>query len=373
MRRLDRYLARAFTGPFLVALATLLGLFIVSEILTHLQRFIQYGSGFWSTTGKILIIYLYRTPHFLSLVAPMTMALGAAFGLSELSKHNELMAMRASGVSALRALAPIFVTAAVFSALLWANREYVEPVTENKAMPMFVRAVDPKGHYDERLGVVNEDVSVMEQLPEPGQKPGKRGSLWRLEGARPAFHGGYGFVRQTLKNLWIALDLPGARRALIFAKRATYKRGGWVLENVKVGKDLEFKRAFWRTKLAPSDLIYERVKLSSRPWSELQRYVRDFPGRPEYRVILYRRLTYPLTGIILMMLSLPLTLRAETVLSKRLLSIGAAVAICLAYYGVEFLAHHLGDNGQLPPAVAVFAPVVLGAAVGCYLMDSLRT
>ena len=136
MRRLDRYLVHMFTVPFLVATAAMLGILIVAEILANLGSFIQYGAGFWPTVGKMAAIYALRLPEFLLLVTPMTMVVGAAFGLSELSKNNELTAMKASGVSMSRALAPMFAAAAFFCAALWANQEFVVPMTESVAMPM---------------------------------------------------------------------------------------------------------------------------------------------------------------------------------------------------------------------------------------------
>ena len=375
MRRLDRYLVHMFTVPFLVATAAMLGILVVAEILANLGSFIQYSTGFWNTVGKMATIYSLRLPQFLLLVAPMTMVVGAAFGLSELNKNNELTAMKASGISVSRALAPMFAAAAFFCVVLWADQEYVVPLTENVAMPMYWREVSSEDRFKDAFAVVREDRSAIEGVPGEGTEGPEGGPAepLRLVGSDPCYHAGYSFVRRRMRNLLIVMNLADGQRALINARSAVPAKGGWALEGVTIGRDLKLKKAFWRTRLSVRDLSYHRVKVSVRPWGELKRICREFPGVPRYKVVLYQRLTYPLTGLILMMLALPLTLKSESVLSRRLLSIGAAVAICLAYFGIEFLAHHLGNKGRLPPAVAAFAPVALGAAGGLLMMDTVRT
>lgn len=366
MRRLDRYLARAFLLPFTVSLATLVGLFIVGEILTHLQDFLQHGTGLRSTAATVLAIYALRTPYLIAFVAPMCMVIGAAFGLCDLNRNNELLAMKATGVSMQRALTPIMVMAAVFAALLAANREYVIPRTEARAARMLYEARGQTDRFARCVGVVTEQRTEIAETAADG--PG-----WRLVGSDPAFRAQYSFVRREMRNLLIALTLPEDRSALLRAESAESVPEGWLLRGIHLDDEVVIEEALWRTSLRPEHLAFHRVEVGVRPLSEIVRLIQSYPTQPRYQVILYTRLAYPLTGIILMMLSIPLLLSSSRLLSHRMLGIGASVVVCLAFYGVQFLAQDLGDNNMLAPPVAGLAPVALGLAVGCFLFDSIRT
>lgn len=366
MRRLDRYLVRAFLFPFLVSLVALVGLFIIAEILTQIEDFIRYGAGARETAVKILTIYALRAPYLVSFVAPMCMVIGAAFGLCELNRNNELLAMKACGVSLLRAIMPIMAVAAAIAILLAANREYVIPHTENRATRMLYEAVGQTDRFSGCVGVVAEDrTEIVEISSDEGG--------WRLVGANPAYHAKYSFVRKEMRDVLIAVSLPGDRTALVRADSAESARDGWLLRDVRLDEETVISQALWRTSLRPQSLAYHRVEVGVRPLNEIVRLVRAYPSQPRYRVILYSRLTYPLTGIILMMLSLPLLLGDYRLLNHRLLGIGASVVVCLLFYGVQLLARDLGDSNMLAPAVAGLAPVALGLAAGGVLLDSVRT
>jgi len=366
-------MARVFLAPFGVALAALVGLFVVSEILTHLPEFIRHGNGFLSTLGRIGVIYANHAPYYVGFVAPMAMVIGAAFGLSDLSKHNELVAMKASGVSLMRALSPIFVTAALLSLLLVLNREYVVPGAESTAMRLFHEAIGQTDYAPQCQGVVREPTSQIVDLTGLDPNSGAPWKPWTLTGADPVYHAGYNFVKGQLTNLMVGLLLPDNRAAMVVAERAWHTRDGWALENAEIVGVRRMPKALWRTVLQPEHLKHHRTDASVWPLRDLARYVRLFPEKTGLRQRLYAGMASPLTGLILLALTVPLTLGHERLLRSRLLGIGASVVVCLLFYAVVFLAQHLGDHGQLPPALAALTPVALGAAAGLYLLDTMQT
>jgi len=373
VRVLDRYMARVFLAPFGVAMAALVGLFVVSEILTHLPEFIRHGNGFLSTLANVGVIYANHVPYYAGFVAPMAMVIGAAFGLSDLSKHSELVAMKASGVSVMRALTPIFVASAVISMLLALNREYVVPGAEATAMRQFHEAIGQTDHAPQCQGVVREASSQIVDLTGIDPSSDEPWIPWTLTGADPVYHAGYNFVKGQLTNLMVGLMLPDNRAAMVLAERAWHTRDGWALENAEVVGVRRMASALWRTALKPEHLKHHRIDASVWPLRDLARYVKLFPEKAGLRQRLYSGMAAPLTGLILLALTVPLTLGNERLLRSRLLGIGASVVVCLMFYAVTFLAQHLGDHGQLPPSLAALAPVALGVAAGLYLLDTMQT
>ena len=375
MRRLDGYLIRMFLAPFGVATFALIGLLLIADVLSNVNQFIQNSTGFWDTSRLIAAIYTLKVPSFLTTIAPMTMLVGAAFGMSQLSKNNELTAMKACGVSLLRAMAPVFAAAAVLSVLAGLVREYVVPPAEQLAIPLFYTAKGDEDRFADVLGVVPEQNSVLTEVPASSGGQG----VWRLEADEPAFHARYSFIQRRMRNLTIVFSPADGRIIRVEAAEAVYVPpredlpGMWRLDKVRVDQGEEMDHAVWLTRLLPRDLAMHRLPLQVQPIHVVMRFVQSHPALPQYRVMLYSRLTYPLTGVILLMLGLPLVLGNERLLNSRLLGMGAAVLICLGYFGVQFLSYHLGDNDQLPPAVAVLAPVVCGIGAGGYLLDTIRT
>lgn len=369
MRRLDRYLIRSFLLPFLAATAALTGLLLVAEILANLQDFVQHSEGVLPTLATIGAIFLYRAPFLVAFLAPLAMVVGAAFGLCDLHAHNELLAMKACGVGIGRALMPILAAAAAVSVLMVANREHVVPVSETVATRLIQDARGRADRFGGCVGIVEEERSALTEMDGDALAEGG----WGLVGSNPAFRTEYSFVRREMRNLAIAIDLPGDRHTLVYAESALPARSGWVLHHVKPDEERVIERAFWRTSLRPQDLAYHRVEIHARPLREVVRLVRSYPAQPRYRVLLYGRLAYPLEGVLLLLLALPLLLGDSRLLRHRLLGVGAATAMCVLFYGVQFLAHHLGGIGLLPPSAAALAPVALGLAGGVFLLDSVRT
>ncbi len=125
--KLDRYLARSFIEPFLVAAMVITGLYIVADAFDHLHEYLRQASSIVEALSRIGQIYALRIPYFLAPVVPVATLIGAAFGLSQLTAQNEINAMRASGLSYWRILSPIYAMAALAALLAMGNRELDRP------------------------------------------------------------------------------------------------------------------------------------------------------------------------------------------------------------------------------------------------------
>jgi lipopolysaccharide export LptBFGC system permease protein LptF len=235
---------------------------------------------------------------------------------------------------------------------------------------MFYKAVGYQEHFTDILGVSPEPRSTVTEA----RQAGAQGEPWQVAGADPLYRAKFNFVQNQLRNLDIVLTPGQGDIVHVDAAEARFRgRGEWLLNGVVVDGQRRFSQAVWRTSVRPKDLSLGQVTLSMRPLNEIIRFVRAHPHTPQYRLDLYSRLAYPLTGIILLMLGLPLVLGSERLLRSHLLGTGAAVIVGLLFFGVQFVAYHLGDTGQLPPSAAVLTPVVLGFAAGGFLMDTMRS
>ncbi|MCX7887232.1 MAG: LptF/LptG family permease, partial [Verrucomicrobiae bacterium] len=132
IRILDRYLLREFLWPLLWSFDAFLLLFIVHDLLENLGDFLKHRAG----AGMILRYYLIVLPEPLVLILPLTVLLGVLFCLSMLGRHNELIAMRASGLSVERLALPFFVAGTLASGVSFALGDRFVPRSRERAVAL---------------------------------------------------------------------------------------------------------------------------------------------------------------------------------------------------------------------------------------------
>lgn len=103
MSVLDRYILRELVKVFLLAVFVLLSVLLL-EKLRFLSDLLLTKHASFAAIGRLL---LYLTPAFMVLAAPLGVLLSTLMVFSRLSAENEITAMRASGISLYRLLAPV--------------------------------------------------------------------------------------------------------------------------------------------------------------------------------------------------------------------------------------------------------------------------
>jgi lipopolysaccharide export LptBFGC system permease protein LptF len=141
MRKLDRYVALAFLGPFVLSVVAFSGLFVVIDLFVNIDEF-DAGDSPWDTIWNTARFYLLRLPSFLADVMPMLSVLPAVVCMVRLERTNELVAMRAAGVSARRASLPVLACSAVVVILAALNQERVVPAAHQPLAEAERRARD---------------------------------------------------------------------------------------------------------------------------------------------------------------------------------------------------------------------------------------
>ena len=92
---LDRYIFQELLSPFLTSLAALCFIVFTKEMLRLVDLLVSKGVGFLSV-GKVII---YLMPSFLVLTLPIACLIASISAFSRLSFDNELIVMRAAGLS----------------------------------------------------------------------------------------------------------------------------------------------------------------------------------------------------------------------------------------------------------------------------------
>ena len=136
--------------------------------------------------------------------------------------------------------------------------------------------------------------------------------------------------------------------------------------DVTTFKELEETPAYFKKEIK----LY--TEMSS---SELNRYIADMQGSgfdvTRLRVQLQEKFAYPLITLVMAVLAIPFSLRA----AKRgaLAGVAVALGIAIVYFMVSRLFEAMGNLNQLPPALAAWAPDMLFALSGGYLILKVPT
>ncbi len=150
-----RYLLRAHIGPFVFSLCTLMFLFLLQFVMKFIDQLIGKGLSAW----VIIELIALSLAWMVVLAVPMAVLVATLMAFGELSSKNEITAMKASGMSIYRMIAPIGVAATIVAvALVWFNN-YVLPEANHKAKTLMIDIRKTKPTLNLVPGLFSQDIS----------------------------------------------------------------------------------------------------------------------------------------------------------------------------------------------------------------------
>ena len=155
MRRLDRYVMGEFVRMLILSLISLTAIFVLVHLMDHIDLYLDEGAP-WAAIGKY---YLYQTPYNLLLTMPMAMLVATILALGELGRHGELTAMKASGISLYRVVAPILAFALLLSLGVLALGETLVPRLNERVNEVYEEEIrgEPPGRENFRGSFVYQN------------------------------------------------------------------------------------------------------------------------------------------------------------------------------------------------------------------------
>ena len=111
MKLFDRYIIRQFLLTALFGIIAFTIIFIVIDLMEKLDDFLDRKAD----AMIIVQYYIAFTPEMVKLMTPVAILLSSLFTTGKLSNNNELTAMKSSGVSMYRFMAPMLIVALIIS------------------------------------------------------------------------------------------------------------------------------------------------------------------------------------------------------------------------------------------------------------------
>ena len=106
-RLLYTYLINQVLAPFYASLIILTSILFLGKLIPILDIILDYNIGF----ADFIRLYVYFTPQLLLFTLPMSSMMGVILGTTHINNENELMVLKASGISLYRMLPPVIIVA----------------------------------------------------------------------------------------------------------------------------------------------------------------------------------------------------------------------------------------------------------------------
>ena len=206
--KLDRYIALSFVEPFLVATGAIVGLYLVGDAFNDLDEYLREAGRFFEALSRMAQVYALRVPTFLAPVLPVSMLLGAAYGVAQLSGHNEITAMKACGVSFWRLMAPIYGMSVLLAVFAFANQESLVPEVERRV--------------------------TADRLVWIGKAEQFKQVLDYLESEQTFYTIEYNLALRKARNVTVLQRFPDGSYLYVTAAEVAPTAGGWLLRQAKL-------------------------------------------------------------------------------------------------------------------------------------------
>lgn len=362
---LDRMILLSFFRSYAIVWTSLISLYVVIDLFTHLDSFANRPGGFVAVAGHIARYYGYRIPQMFDLMAEPIALLAATFTVSWMQRNNELLPQLSAGIPTHRVIRPVLIGAALAVGLAPLNTEFVIPLVADELMRS---RDDPEGAKAQILMGAFDTSGV------------------HLEGLA-------GFRRDRRIERFCATFPESSPSGMIHltAEDAVYIppgdgpfTGGWMLTGVQPETfadplptnltPISPGRCFLKTDTADFDTVSRGqtwyVYTSTRRLLEM--LTGEEPRRQvKLAVLFHTRLTRPIVGILLVVVGVAVILWDPN--RHVALSAALCLGIGVGYYVCTLGCKALGDNDYISPALAAWLPVFLYAPTALLALDAVHT
>ncbi|MDD5483409.1 MAG: LptF/LptG family permease [Kiritimatiellae bacterium] len=361
MKIVDKYIFGQFIVPFIYCLLAFSMLFVIADLFDHLSDFIEARTPL----PDVLRYYLFVMPSLLVYIVPISLLLGLLYSLWQLSRHNELTALRACGVSFYRIAAPILLVGLVVSMLISVLQETVAPHSTYWAW-QFVNQQKKSGDFA---------ASHASDLP---YKNDDQRRIWLIRR--------FDLANYDMQGVRVVQQRPdGSDMEVVLAEEAKFFDGRWWLFNMSVQKydfynnpvgapTHEPLRQMVEWNETPDDFMHEVKNMEFLSARDLGRFLatrKNLSDKTRARILvdLHARLAMPWTCLVVVLFGIPFGVR--TARRGALIGVIFALLTFFSFYFLMTFGQWLGKEQFLVPVVSAWMPNIFFLLLGSLLM--LRT
>ncbi len=362
MKILDRFFLREFLKALGACLLAFLLCMLVYDLYDNIFDFTQAG------TPLVLILhyYLILIPAWLVQIMPISLLLALLYFLSDLSKHGELTAMRASGLDLFRLLGSFFAIGILMSGAMLALNLSWAPNALYAAKVLFETGTSqPKKQSGRIHGVTYRDVrgnrfwvigmvDAVEQRAtgiEVTQNDESQHNRLRISAASGIYREGYWtFERVILYDYTLPLSDPNSlRRMAVYEVRDFTESPAQFLAESR------------KTKRITTSELLESLRYASR-LSPKQRAL--------YSSELHSRMAFRLSNLVVFLIGVPFGVVRQR--SSTFMAVVNALLVFFAYMMISQVFLVFGQSGRIPAWLAAWLPNILFGVAGLVMIRRIQ-
>ncbi len=363
---LDRYVFVEFFKIFTVTACGFPLLVFVIDMVDNLNKYLERKL----TTGDLLLNYLYWTPETMFNVLPAAVLFATVFTVGAVTRHSEITAAKASGISFYRFILPIVAGAAVATVLGLLLGE-VAPRANARRLVVIKETRDVNGSARTNFAYAAEGGRVYKA----GQLSVGQGVLTRVEVERKGNGADY-------PGMLTAADEARWRPAPAGAVRAA--GGGWVLvrgamhlmPSDSAVLSFQFDSLVDRRMTErPRDLMVTPKAPDDMDFRELGRFIRAMERSGAevnaLRVSRMLKISIPATCVIILLFGAPLA--TSTQRGGAAYGVGLSLGTTVLFLVLIQLTRAIGGKGIITPELAAWLPSAVFGVAGAFLLARTRT
>lgn len=354
MSIISRYIVREITRHFVLILLAVIGIYISVDFFEKVDNFMEAGVPL----TRMIPFFLYKIPFIVAQILPVGVLLSVLIVLGIMKRNNEIMALKAGGVSMLRIVKIVAAVGLAASMLLFFLSEVVVPLSMRKSDQIW-------------MGEVRKKFPLKSE----------RKNIWIKENRRIIHIIYFNPVKNSIHGITVNYfnkDFKLVRR--LDAKSGIFRHGQWILENVMTQRlnsttgsyDIASRvRVAERFDFKPRDLRRMTRRAAEMGFWELWRYIKKIEAEgydsTKYRVDLQAKIAFPLVCVVLCILGAGLSLGQKKTEGLAVM-IGYGLAASFLYWVFYSFCVSLGYGEMLPPVVAVWLANAIFLCMGVFIL-----
>src|ERR1041385_512761 len=354
MTIIDRYVLRQFIVTAIFALFAFIIIFVVVDMMENLDDFLDRSASI----GIIVTYYLYFIPEIVKLLIPVAMLLSALFTTGRLSTYNELTALKSSGFSLYRFMAPLLVFALLVSAASIYFNGWIVPYANKKKLAI------GREYFQKNIEFVSRSNIFIQESP-----------------ARILSIGMFDDIRNVAHL--VSIQDFNRNDPTIIERRYDAKEmqwdpasKSWVLINGierKFNGGKEAINQFSRLQVGglnfyPEDIKKKQEKPDEMDYPDLQQFIENQQRAGQdvsrWLVDFYGKIAFPFASFIVVLFGIPFSsVKRRSGLG---VEFGIAIAICFLYMIFLKVSQAFGENGDLNPLLTAWLANIIFFLAGIY-------